>query len=59
MKMPQMKVSGGTMASTMGWAASRLWMKVASAKPRQQKAAAPAATTRAQTAVVWPGRGAP
>ena len=59
MKMPQMKVSGRTMASTIGLAASTLWMKVASVKPRQQKAAAPTATSRAETAVVWLGRGAP
>jgi hypothetical protein len=54
MKMLQMKVSSKAMASTMGWAASTLGMKMAGAKPRQQKAVAPTVTSR--TTAAGPGR---
>jgi len=59
MKMPEMKPSGRTMAWMTGWAASTLRMRLATAKPRQQKAAAPTMMSRMKAGAVRPGMFAP
>lgn len=58
-KTPEMKPSGKTMAWTTGWAASTLLIRLATAKPRQQKTAAPTTMSRMKAGVVRLGMSAP